>query len=133
MRDGWSCNRCLMSLQRILRLSLCTPSTIRDVSNRRVLTENTDIFSLGCETLVPMNAQTLPKQNLRVNTFLLPIFCIALLFPAIVRGQSKMRFDHISVKQQLSQGNVWDIEQDRLGFIWLPAMERSGSARGATV
>jgi ligand-binding sensor domain-containing protein len=66
-----------------------------------------------------MNAQTLPKQNLRVNNFLLAIFWMAMHLPAIAQGQTKMRFDHLSVKQQLSQGNVWDIEQDRLGFIWV--------------
>jgi ligand-binding sensor domain-containing protein len=31
----------------------------------------------------------------------------------------KLRFDHLSVKQGLSQGNVWDIYQDRPGFIWV--------------
>jgi ligand-binding sensor domain-containing protein len=30
-----------------------------------------------------------------------------------------LRFDHLSVKQGLSQGNVWDIYQDKLGFIWI--------------
>jgi ligand-binding sensor domain-containing protein len=66
-----------------------------------------------------MNDITLPKQNLRVADLLLAIFCMALLFPAIAQCQTKLRFDHLSVKQQLSQGNVWDIEQDRLGFIWV--------------
>ncbi|HYC85073.1 MAG TPA: two-component regulator propeller domain-containing protein [Chryseosolibacter sp.] len=30
-----------------------------------------------------------------------------------------MRFDHLSVKQGLSQGNVWDIHQDQFGFMWV--------------
>jgi ligand-binding sensor domain-containing protein len=31
----------------------------------------------------------------------------------------KIKFDHLSVKEGLSHGNVWDIHQDRLGFIWI--------------
>lgn len=31
----------------------------------------------------------------------------------------KIKFDHLSVKDGLSHGNVWDIHQDRLGFIWI--------------
>ncbi len=42
-------------------------------------------------------------------------FCIANL---PLTGQ-KLRFDHLSVKENLSQGNVWDIYQDKLGFIWV--------------
>ena len=30
-----------------------------------------------------------------------------------------IRFDHLSVKQGLSQGNVWDIYQDKFGFMWI--------------
>ncbi len=42
----------------------------------------------------------------------------SVFFTYQVCGQ-QMRFDHLSVKQGLSQGNVWDIHQDSLGFIWI--------------
>ncbi len=41
------------------------------------------------------------------------------LFSLIPAYSQKLRFDHLSVKQGLSQGNVWDIYQDSLGFIWV--------------
>jgi ligand-binding sensor domain-containing protein len=47
------------------------------------------------------------------------LFGIILLLPLVAQTQNKMRFDHFSVKEGLTQGNVWDIEQDRLGFIWI--------------
>ncbi|HYI79218.1 MAG TPA: two-component regulator propeller domain-containing protein, partial [Chryseolinea sp.] len=31
----------------------------------------------------------------------------------------ELTFDHLSVKQGLSQANVWDIRQGKLGFIWI--------------
>jgi signal transduction histidine kinase/CheY-like chemotaxis protein/ligand-binding sensor domain-containing protein len=34
-------------------------------------------------------------------------------------SQTPMKFDHLSVKQGLSQGNVFDIHQDKFGFIWI--------------
>jgi ligand-binding sensor domain-containing protein len=48
----------------------------------------------------------------------------ALALLLVLAGQSKVRgqnfrFDHLSVKEGLSQGNVWDIYQDRFGFIWI--------------
>src|SRR5690606_21391249 len=46
------------------------------------------------------------------------LFCILFFSPAVVLSQN-IRFDHLSVKQGLSQGNVWDIYQDHLGFIWV--------------
>jgi signal transduction histidine kinase/CheY-like chemotaxis protein/ligand-binding sensor domain-containing protein len=50
------------------------------------------------------------------------ILSVLLLFILISSawGQTdKIKFDHLSVKEGLSHGNVWDIHQDRLGFIWI--------------
>jgi ligand-binding sensor domain-containing protein len=40
------------------------------------------------------------------------------LLSSYVHAQ-QIRFDHLSVKEGLSQGNVLDIYQDKLGFIWI--------------
>ena len=45
-------------------------------------------------------------------------FLTGFLIPGIVFSQ-EIRFDHLSVKQGLSQGNVWDVHQDKMGFIWI--------------
>jgi signal transduction histidine kinase/ligand-binding sensor domain-containing protein/CheY-like chemotaxis protein len=51
-------------------------------------------------------------------------FCISALFlfsslMTSVAQTENFKFDHLSVKHGLSQGNVWDIHQGRLGFIWI--------------
>jgi ligand-binding sensor domain-containing protein len=43
---------------------------------------------------------------------------IVVLMPEMLFSQ-EIRFDHLSVKQGLSQGNVWDVHQDKFGFIWI--------------
>jgi signal transduction histidine kinase/CheY-like chemotaxis protein/ligand-binding sensor domain-containing protein len=40
-------------------------------------------------------------------------------FGECISQNQAMRFDHLSVKQGLSQGNVFDIHQDKYGFIWI--------------
>jgi ligand-binding sensor domain-containing protein len=48
---------------------------------------------------------------------LLTVLFFALsITPALAQ---RLKFDHLSVKQGLSQGNVWDIHQDKYGFIWV--------------
>jgi ligand-binding sensor domain-containing protein len=48
------------------------------------------------------------------------IFAGTFFFLTITNGFSQnLKFDHLSVKQGLSQGNVIDIMQDHLGFIWV--------------
>ncbi len=49
-----------------------------------------------------------------ISVLLLPI----LLITAHAQTE-KIKFDHLSVREGLSHGNVWDIHQDRLGFIWI--------------
>ncbi|MEO8472704.1 MAG: two-component regulator propeller domain-containing protein [Chryseolinea sp.] len=49
-------------------------------------------------------------------------FGLALLLIISITGTSQIQnleFDQLSVEQGLSQGNVWDIYQDHLGFIWI--------------
>ena len=56
------------------------------------------------------------KMNLRFVFTLLTLLIIS------ARGISQnqdLKFDHLSVQQGLSQGNVWDIYQGHLGFIWI--------------
>jgi ligand-binding sensor domain-containing protein len=42
-----------------------------------------------------------------------------LFFISICLQAQHIRFEHLSIKQGLSQGNVWDIHQDHLGFMWI--------------
>ncbi len=52
--------------------------------------------------------------------FLKASFGICIVIFSLLPGYAQnLRFDHLSVKQGLSQGNVWDIYQDSLGFIWI--------------
>src|SRR6185312_3083177 len=44
---------------------------------------------------------------------------ILLLFISPSAFSQHLRFDHLSVKQGLSQGNVLSIYQDKLGFMWI--------------
>src|SRR5687767_960691 len=46
------------------------------------------------------------------------IFLIVFLFRLTAHCQD-LEFQHLSTKQGLSQANVWDIVQDRFGFIWI--------------
>lgn len=46
------------------------------------------------------------------------VFFTVIFLPLLGFSQ-KMRFDHLSVKQGLSQGNVNDLLQDKFGFIWI--------------
>jgi ligand-binding sensor domain-containing protein len=55
-----------------------------------------------------------PAKRLLGFSFLAILWCLC----STVAAQ-KLRFDHLSVKQGLSQANVWDIHQDRFGFIWI--------------
>src|SRR5688572_7262682 len=43
----------------------------------------------------------------------------AFVFGECLSQTQRMRFDHLSVKQGLSQGNVFDIHQDKFGFLWI--------------
>jgi signal transduction histidine kinase/ligand-binding sensor domain-containing protein/DNA-binding response OmpR family regulator len=56
------------------------------------------------------------KRNLRFAIVIALLLAIA--YTSSSQTQN-LRFDHLSVKEGLSQGNVWDIHQDRLGFIWI--------------
>lgn len=58
------------------------------------------------------------KQNSMRNFLKALIFPICMALPALGFSQ-QMRFDHLSVKQGLSQGNVTDLLQDKFGFIWI--------------
>src|SRR5688572_971202 len=57
-------------------------------------------------------------RNLRAWCWQLLFLLTVFLMPGILFSQ-EIRFDHLSVKQGLSQGNVWDIHQDKMGFIWI--------------
>ena len=46
------------------------------------------------------------------------IYVILLFFHTTAYSQ-ELEFEHFSVRQGLSQSNVWDIHQDRFGFIWI--------------
>src|SRR5687768_3840053 len=46
------------------------------------------------------------------------IFLIVFLFRLTAHCQD-LEFQHLSTKQGLSQANVWDIHQDRYGFVWI--------------
>jgi signal transduction histidine kinase/CheY-like chemotaxis protein/ligand-binding sensor domain-containing protein len=50
-----------------------------------------------------------------MRNFFAVIFILALT-PAF---SQKIKFEHLSVKQGLSQANVWDIYQDKFGFMWI--------------
>lgn len=47
------------------------------------------------------------------------VFAILLLFQQGVGFSQQLEFQHFSTKEGLSQANVWDILQDRYGFIWI--------------
>lgn len=44
---------------------------------------------------------------------------LVLIFFGIKGNGQDLEFQHLSTKQGLSQSNVWDILQDRYGFIWI--------------
>jgi ligand-binding sensor domain-containing protein len=48
----------------------------------------------------------------------IPLLSSIFFFITASRAQD-LRFDHLSVDKGLSQGNVWDVKQDSLGFIWI--------------
>jgi signal transduction histidine kinase/ligand-binding sensor domain-containing protein/CheY-like chemotaxis protein len=57
---------------------------------------------------------------MRVNLHF--VFSFILLYGTLAAGFAQtqdLNFDHLSVEQGLSQGNVWDIYQDGFGFIWI--------------
>ena len=47
------------------------------------------------------------------------IIVVILVFYATTARSQNLEFDHLSLRQGLSQANVWDIHQDRFGFIWI--------------
>ncbi len=51
--------------------------------------------------------------------FVVALFFLLTVSSAGTSQTQNLKFDHLSVKQGLSQGNVLDIHQDRLGFIWI--------------
>jgi ligand-binding sensor domain-containing protein len=59
--------------------------------------------------------------NPRYNFIRKYIFSFWIFFLSGIAGafSQNIKFDHLSVKQGLSQGNVVDIYQDHLGFIWV--------------
>jgi ligand-binding sensor domain-containing protein len=61
-----------------------------------------------------------PNRNFsfKLLFLLVPSFVWFFLSPAPTFSQG-IKFDHLSVKQGLSQGNVLDIQQDKFGFIWI--------------
>jgi ligand-binding sensor domain-containing protein len=76
----------------------------------------TDIFSyLGIiNNMAAVNYLTSPIRRVK-KIFLLIVF----LFVFTTAVPQKLRFDHLTVKEHLSQNNVWDIHEDKLGFIWV--------------
>jgi ligand-binding sensor domain-containing protein len=44
---------------------------------------------------------------------------LLILFSFVEASGQRMKFDHLSDKEGLSQGNVLDIHQDKYGFIWI--------------
>jgi signal transduction histidine kinase/CheY-like chemotaxis protein/ligand-binding sensor domain-containing protein len=57
-----------------------------------------------------------PENFLTICT---KIITIILIFYVIPGYSQHLEFQHYSTKQGLSQANVWDILQDRYGFIWI--------------
>jgi ligand-binding sensor domain-containing protein len=55
---------------------------------------------------------------MRLSCFISVLLLSVLLISAHAQTE-KIKFDHLSVKEGLSHGNVWGIHQDRLGFIWI--------------
>jgi signal transduction histidine kinase/ligand-binding sensor domain-containing protein/CheY-like chemotaxis protein len=51
------------------------------------------------------------------------VFIALLIFLSVsgtgVSQTTNLQFNHLSVEQGLSQGNVWEIHQGKLGFIWI--------------
>jgi serine/threonine protein kinase/ligand-binding sensor domain-containing protein len=55
----------------------------------------------------------MPRVNRLCLILLLSVFC-----SVVEAQQNKIKFDHLSIEQGLSQSNVFSILQDRQGFIW---------------
>ena len=53
------------------------------------------------------------------SLFYFRIIVVILVFYATTARSQNLEFDHLSLRQGLSQANVWDIHQDRFGFIWI--------------
>ena len=64
---------------------------------------------------------------MRKSRFLLAFLLALSCFSSPLRSQnsdaSNLLFQHISLKEGLSQSTVFDIKQDRLGFIWIATAE----------
>ena len=76
-------------------------------------------FWYTLETIIVMNIfdkRSPSSYSRHVVSMLFLLLCLT--FSSQTHAQ-KIRFDHLSVKQGLSQGNVWDIYEDKLGFIWI--------------
>ena len=75
---------------------------------------------LGSEYSANMKGKTAFSRlkDLSAGQWKFLFFLTGFLIPVIVFSQ-EIRFDHLSVKQGLSQGNVWNVHQDKLGFIWI--------------
>ncbi len=58
------------------------------------------------------------------------IMVVILLSYATTANSQKLEFDHLSLRQGLSQANVWDIQQDRFGFMWIATEDGLNSYDG---
>ena len=47
------------------------------------------------------------------------ILLLAISFYVVSLHAQELEFQHFSTRQGLSQSNVWDIHQDKFGFIWV--------------
>lgn len=53
------------------------------------------------------------------SSCIISVLLLHILLISASAQTEKIKFDHLSVKEGLSHGNVWDVHQDRLGFIWI--------------
>ena len=60
-----------------------------------------------------------PINELKFKQLLAALLIITLSLLNSTACAQKLRFDHLSVKQGLSQANVVDLMQDKFGFIWI--------------
>lgn len=58
-------------------------------------------------------------MNLNRLPYIIALIALQFVCHATFSQSKVLRFDHLSVKQGLSQGNILDIHQDELGFIWI--------------
>ncbi len=65
---------------------------------------------------------------------LVKVFCLVItaIISVGISFSQELKFDHISVSEGLSQANIWDIKQDRLGFIWVATEDGLNKFDGIT-